>query len=148
MSSAFKTWTLLWFHSLVARLSVNFIFPSSGGFPYTEWKRRGTHLSLHLLRKMPLLSGYSLLQGPLSVRADIAPWRHFLCMMNTRVNLESECPQKPKGLLWILDVCKLPHSPDSEFLLPIRPTKMSCISPEEKNEIHSVLCFMILGNLK
>lgn len=34
-------------------------------------KRRCTHLSLHLLRKMPLLSGYSLLQGPLSVRADV-----------------------------------------------------------------------------
>lgn len=37
----------------------------------------------------------------------------------------------------------LMHSPDSEFLLPIRPTKMSCISPEKKwNESNSF--FLIL----
>lgn len=32
---------------------------------------RSPDLSLHLLSKIPLLSGYSLLQGPLSVRAGI-----------------------------------------------------------------------------
>lgn len=34
-------------------------------------EKKITHLSLHLLRKIPLLSGLSLLQEPLSVRAHI-----------------------------------------------------------------------------
>lgn len=53
-------------------LSFNFIRPHGDVWSIllTE-KRRCTHLSLHLLRKMPLLSGYSLLQGLLSVRADV-----------------------------------------------------------------------------
>lgn len=62
--------------------------------------------------------------------------------MNTRDNLksESESPM-PTGLLWIFHSCELPDSPDSEFLLPMRPTKMSFISPDKKNEKHLIVFY-------
>lgn len=77
VSRAFMIWNLEQQNSseppLFSQLSVNFIFQSGDCvmFHPSEWKRRGTHLSRHLLRKMPLLSGYSLLQGPFSARAGI-----------------------------------------------------------------------------
>lgn len=52
-----------------------------------------TDLSLHLLRKTPLLSGYSLLQGPLSVHED-TPW-NIAAPLKYKVNL------KPPKCYWI-----------------------------------------------
>lgn len=82
---------LVWFYPLFARWSVNL----TGVFQCTACRRRGTHLSLHLLKKMPLLSGYSLLQGPLSVRAHITYSYEDICSLwwAPAKIFQSECHQ-------------------------------------------------------
>lgn len=64
------------------------------------------NLSLHLLRKMPLLSGYSLLQGPLS-------------------DSEFLLPMRPTKMSFISLFCGDCTAFPSALLLPIRPTKLS-----------------------
>lgn len=56
----------------------NFIFTSRElcNVPSAQCEIRSTHLSLHLLRKIPLRSGCSFLQGPLSVRAGVTKESH------------------------------------------------------------------------
>lgn len=51
---------------------LNSIFQINTYLCYFILKQRSPHLSLHLLSNIPLLPGYSLLLGPLSVRAGIS----------------------------------------------------------------------------
>lgn len=76
----------------------------------------------------------------------VVPCRYIVLVMNTlNLNTHESWQDYWKYLTFFI----LPHSPGSEFLLPMRPTKMSCISPDKNNENQSLLCFMmILKNCK
>lgn len=66
----------------------------------------------------------------------LVSFRHFVCLINEK-NLHSEGSRTQ-------------HWPDSEFLLPMSPTKMSCSSPDNMNDSVSVsdFCFVRMQDKK
>lgn len=160
VSSAFKTLKFeqqilyhqnllcpIWFYPLLARLSNDFIF-SRCSIYWVKKKRHSPQPALVEKNASPLC----ILSPPGTI---ICESRHYNIYSPIKIysfcdeHRESECPQKPTGVLRIFVACELPDSPGSEFLFPIRPTKMSCISPKNKNDnIKFSVFMMILKNLK
>lgn len=67
----------------------------------------------------------------------LVSFRHFVRLIKEKTFiLESRENQQTQ-----FKKTKRTHSPDSEFLLPMRPTKMSCSSPDNRNDSDSALDF-------
>lgn len=141
VSSAFMylKFQLIYFKNL---LGFNFFF--SKDVKSTEWKNKREALTSACTCWEKCLSSLDTLFS-----RDHYLWEQTLQYQDTlsawwtpENTLNLNAYKSQQGYCENVTFCEMPHLPGSEFLLPIRPTKMSFISPKKRRIVTSHFCVL------